>query len=153
MVHRNIRALGALSVLGLGPRAEAGEDFPAIGDGVKVTFQVVKKKGATMIETYAENTTDSAVMIDDDPYVRSATLTDGAGHVTALQPLNTAELFTRAGPRRHWLSVQAGEKLLVGTTQVDGRIGDGKLTVTVELVAPGAERQFTGTVVLAREQS
>jgi hypothetical protein len=151
MVHRNIRALGALSVLGLGHRAEAG-DPPA--DGLKVTFAIAKKQGAFVIETYAENTTGAAVMIDDDPYVRSATLTDAMGSVTELQPLNSAEMFTRAGPRRHWVSVQAGEKLLVGTTPLQGELtAQGRLTVTVDLVEPGNQREVTGNIVLSREQS
>jgi hypothetical protein len=51
------------------------------------------------------------------------------------------------------VSVQAGEKLLVGTTPLDGTIADGQLTVTVELIAPGSEREVTGTVALSREQS
>ena len=153
MIHKNIQALGALSVLALGHRAEAGGG-PAPTDGLKVTFAVVKKKGATVIETYAENTSQTVVMVDDDPYVRSATLTNVAGEVTALQPLNSAEMFTRAGPRRHWVSVQPGEKLLVGTTPIEGDVAlEGKLTVTADLVAPGAEREVTGTVVLSREQS
>jgi hypothetical protein len=152
MVHKNIQALGALSVLALGQRAEAGGAPPT--DGLEVTFAVVKKKGATVIETYAKNTTQTVAMIDDDPYVRSATLTDTAGNVVTLQPLNSAEMFTRAGPRRHWVSVQAGEKLLVGTTPIEGDVAlEGKLTVTVDLVAPGTEREVTGTVVLSREQS
>ncbi len=151
MVHKNIKALGALSVLGLGQRAEAS-DAPT--DGLKVTFAVVKKKGGTVIETYAENTTPDVVRVDDDPYVRSATLTDTAGNVVTLQPLNSAEMFTRAGPQRHWLSVQAGEKLLVGTTAIEGDVAlEGKLTVTVQLVAPGTAREITGNVVLSREQS
>ena len=150
MVHKNIQALGALSVLALGHRAEAGS-----GEGqLEVTFAVVKKKGALVLETYAKNTSAVAVMVDDDPYVRSATLTNVAGEVTALQPMNSAEMFTRAGPRRHWVSVQAGEKLLVGTTPLSGEVADGKLTVTVELVAPEYEREVTGTVALSsREQS
>ena len=82
-----------------------------------------------------------------------ATLTNVAGEVTALQPMNSAEMFTRAGPRRHWLSVQAGEKLLVGTTPLSGEMREGQLTVTVELVAPEFERDVTGTVALSREQS
>src|SRR4030095_1615668 len=118
MVHKNIQALGALSVLALGHRAEAGS-----GEGqLEVTFAVVKKKGALVLETYAKNTSATAVMVDDDPFVRSATLTNVAGGVTALQPMNSAEMFTRAGPRRHWVSVQAGEKLLVGTTPLEGRV-------------------------------
>jgi hypothetical protein len=148
MVHKNIQALGALSVLALGHRASAATD-----DGVEITFAVVKKKGALVLETYAKNNSQTAVMIDDDPYVRSATLTNVAGEVTALQPMNNTEMFTRAGPRRHWLSVQAGEKLLVGTTPLDGKMGEGRLTVTVELVAPEYEREVTGTVALSREQS
>ena len=150
MVHKNIQALGALSVLALGHRAEAGG---APNDGLELTFAVVKKKGATVLETYAKNTSQVAVMVDDDPFVRSATLTNVAGEVTALQPMNSAEMFTRAGPRRHWLSVQAGEKLLVGTTPLEGTIGDGQLTVTVELVAAESEREVTGTVALSKEQS
>jgi hypothetical protein len=52
------------------------------------------------------------------------------------------------------VSVQAGEKLLVGTTPISGDVAlEGKLTVTVDLVAPGEEREVTGTVVLSREQS
>ena len=150
MVHKNIQALGALSVLALGHRAEAGGG----SDGLEVTFAVVKKKGALVLETYAKNTSPVAVMVDDDPYVRSATLTNVAGEVTALQPMNSAEMFTRAGPRRHWVSVQAGEKLLVGTTPLEGAMADGQLTVTVELVAPEFEREITGTVALSsREQS
>ena len=148
MVHKNIQALGALSVLALGHRAEAGG-----GDGLEVTFAVVKKKGALVLETYAKNTSATAVLVDDDPFVRSATLTNVAGEVTALQPMNSAEMFTRAGPRRHWVSVQAGEKLLVGTTPLSGEVRDGQLTVTVELVAPEYEREVTGTVALSREQS
>jgi hypothetical protein len=151
MVHKNIQALGALSVLALGHRAEAGSAAP--DDGLEVTFAVVKKKGGLVLETYAKNTSPTAVMVDDDPYVRSATLTNVAGEVTTLQPLNSAEMFTRAGPRRHWVSVQAGEKLLVGTTPLEGTIADGQLTVTVELIAPGSEREVTGTVALSREQS
>ena len=150
MVHKNIQALGALSVLALGHRAEAGSGE---GQQLEVTFAVVKKKGALVLETYAKNTSPVAVMVDDDPYVRSATLTNVAGEVTALQPMNSAEMFTRAGPRRHWVSVQAGEKLLVGTTPLSGDVADGKLTVTVELVAPEYEREVTGTVALSREQS
>ena len=149
MVHKNIQALGALSVLALGHRAEAGDG----ADGIEVTFAVVKKKGATVLETYAKNTSQVAVMVDDDPFVRSATLTNVAGQVTSLQPLNSQEMFTRAGPRRHWVSVPAGEKLLVGTTPLEGTIADGQLTVTVEVVAPGSEREVTGTVALSREQS
>ena len=149
MVHKNIQALGALSVLALGHRAEAGDG----ADGLEVTFAVVKKKGATVLETYAKNTSQVAVMVDDDPFVRTATLTNVAGEVTSLQPLNSQEMFTRAGPRRHWVSVQAGEKLLVGTTPLEGTIADGQLTVTVEVVAPGSEREVTGTVALSREQS
>ena len=42
MVHKNIQALGALSVLALGHRAEAGGGAPTT-DGLKVTFQFVKK--------------------------------------------------------------------------------------------------------------
>ncbi len=151
MVHKNIQALGALSVLALGHRAEAGGGAP--NDGLEVTFAVVKKKGALVLETYAKNTSQVAVMVDDDPYVRSATLTNVAGEVTALQPINNAEMFTRAGPRRHWVSVQAGEKLLVGTTPLEGNLGDGQLTVTVDLVSPESAREITGTVALSKEQS
>ena len=150
MVHKNIQALGALSVLALGQRAEAGGGAP---NDLEVTFAVVKKKSGLVLETYAKNNSQTAVMVDDDPYVRSATLTNVAGEVTALQPMNSAEMFTRAGPRRHWVSVQAGEKLLVGTTPLEGTIADGQLTVTVDLVAPDSEREVTGTVALSREQS
>jgi hypothetical protein len=156
MVHKNIAALGALSVLALGQRAARAE-VPELADSasnVKLTFALAKKKGATVIETYAQNTSKETVMVDDDPYVKSATLTDTAGNVVALQPLNSSEMFTRAGPRRHWVSVQPGEKLLVGSTLLDGNVVlSGEIKVTVDLVEPALEKEVTGCIVVSKDQT
>lgn len=148
-------ALGALSVLAFGSPALAG-DMPqaaTVHPPYRLSYETTKAAGGYEVKIYAQNQSDAVVMIDDNPFVSEALLATKAGEPERLNSGFDADMMSRAGPRRRWMAVQPGERLLVGTTQLtvpEGGVLDGtELTLHVRVVTKDRTDEVVDTVPLA----
>jgi hypothetical protein len=123
-----------------------------------MSFEASRSEEGLVVRMYARNTSAAAATVDDNPTVRNASVHTVDGAELVLDATADEELMSRAGPRRRWLTVQPGERLLVGTAtlpmttaQSAGIVGEVELSVNV--VTPQGYSQASGTAALAPPRS
>lgn len=137
-------ALGLLSSLA---RPALAEDIPEVTPAeapppFQLSYELTRTADGLGVRMFATNTTRSPVTLDDNPHIRSATLVLDATTAVALAPPPDVEMYSRAGPMRRWLTLKPGERMLVGTSQIEVPAGQptehGQLLLTVEAITPAA---------------
>lgn len=133
MSHAHSR-LGALSVLALSAPAFAGDvgqkaAAPPSAAPYRLSYETAVSDTGIELKIYAQNQTQSVILVDDDPYVEAAWVQLQNGDQQRLNAGFDADLMSRSGPRRRWMAVKPGERLLVGTaTLVPGTIEERYVT-------------------------
>ena len=151
-------ALGALAALAFAPAALAGAP-PQSDAKVPVELSFVTERGeeGLVVHMYARNTGKTVVKIDDNPGVQSAAVRAMDGTLTELEIMPTMDMMSRAGPRRVWMPVQPGEKLMVGTATLmmdkDAKLPTGGLELSVSVVTPEAYNVVKQTIVVGEPGS
>lgn len=148
------RPFGLFAALAVSPSAFAGgSPEPTIA----LAYEPVRTETGWDVKIYAKNTGPAVVMVDDNPTVESALVETTAGSSVALVTQPDMEMISRAGPRRKWMAVQPGERLLVGTstvgTPVETVIQDGTMVLTVRLVTQSGWAERVDKVPLAKPGS
>lgn len=146
-------ALSALAALVFSPAARAGAPPPPTAKvPVEMSFVTERGEDGLVVRMYARNTSTAVVKIDDNPFVRSAGVRAADGTLTELDILPTMEMMSRGGPRRVWMPVQPGEKLLVGSATLmldkDGKMPIGGLELSVSVTTPEASSVVQQTIVV-----
>lgn len=142
-------ALGVLA--SLASPAHAGGDAPS-PDALDLSYELTRASGKLVVKIYAKNTGAAPLVVDDNPYVRAATLMVDAEHAVGLSPEIDEEMFSRSGPMRRWITLKPGERLLVGTSDLlvpEGQpVDQGRVLLTVEAVTTGGRTARSGEVQL-----
>lgn len=142
-------ALGVLA--SLATPAHAGSQSAAPPEALDLSYELAPAEGRLVLKIYAKNTGSEPFVLDDNPYVRAATLVN-ASHAVALEPALDEEMFSRSGPMRRWVTVKPGERVLVGTTELTAPEGEptdkGHVLLTVEAVTMGGRTARTADVPL-----
>ena len=142
-------ALGVLA--SLATPAQAGGQSAAPPEALDLSYELAPGDGKLILKIYAKNTGSTELVVDDNPYVRAATLVD-ADRAVVLSPGIDEEMFSRSGPMRRWVTVKPGERLLVGTTELTAPQGEptdhGRVLLTVEAVTTGGRAARTADVPL-----
>jgi hypothetical protein len=145
------RPLGLFAALALSPAAHAEEPT------ITLAYEPHRTAAGWDLKIFATNTGPAVVMVDDNPTVETAVVETTAGSTVALVTQPDVEMISRAGPRRKWMAVQPGERLLVGTstvaTPVETVIQDGTMVLTVRLVTQGGWAERVDKVPLAQPGS
>jgi hypothetical protein len=113
--------LGTLSVLALSGPAFAADpgDAPApTAVPYRLSYETEQKAGEIELKIYAQNQSSEVILIDDDPFVEAAWVQLQDGRDQRLNAGFDADMMSRAGPRRRWMAVKPGERLLVGTASL-----------------------------------
>ncbi len=120
--------LGALSVLAFSGNAFAGgmaqkiaepNDAPPTGAvPYRLTYETEITPQGIELKIYAQNQSDAVVLIDDDPFVEAAWVQLQNGDQQRLNAGFDADMMSRSGPRRRWMAVKPGERLLVGESRL-----------------------------------
>lgn len=116
--------LGALSVLAFSGSAYAGDLQQKIAEVTgppttgavpyRLTYETEITPKGIELKIYAQNQSDAVVLIDDDPFVEAAWVQLQNGDQQRLNAGFDADMMSRSGPRRRWMAVKPGERLLVG---------------------------------------
>jgi hypothetical protein len=140
------RPLGLFAALALSPAALAGEPT------VTLSYEPVRTDTGWNVKIYAQNTGNTVVMVDDDPYVEKAEVQAATGPSVNLVTKPDFEMISRAGPRRNWMAVKPGERMLVGTSELavpeHTVIQNGTMVLTVRLVTKDGYSERTDKVPL-----
>lgn len=142
------RPLGLFAALALSPAAWAADPT------VQLTYEPMRTDAGWELKIYATNTGSKVVMVDDNPTLTQAAVETAAGASVALVAPRDIEMISRAGPRRMWMAVQPGERLLVGASTVGvpehTTIEDGTMVLTVRLVTKDGYAERVDRVPLAK---
>jgi hypothetical protein len=125
--HSRLGALSVLAFAGPALAGEFGEQAAAAASTGKVPYRLSYETSVTdaglEVKIYAQNQSDALILVDDDPYVEAAWMQLQDGGTQRLNAGFDADMMSRAGPRRRWMAVKPGERLLVGTsTLVSGSL-------------------------------
>ncbi len=112
--------LGALSVLAFSAPALAGDSeqkqvSKPVAPPYRLSYETAVTPKGIELKIFAQNQTDAVLLVDDDPFVEAAWVQLQNGDQQRLNAGFDADMMSRSGPRRRWMAVKPGERLLVGT--------------------------------------
>jgi hypothetical protein len=113
--------LGALSVLAFSGPAFAGELAQKVGEKpvatpYRLSYETEITPQGIELKIFAQNQTDAVLLVDDNPFVEAVWVQLQNGDQQRLNAGFDADMMSRSGPRRRWMAVKPGERLLVGTS-------------------------------------